>query len=160
MVSYCQIQFLRSVGYAALGANLKTAYIHKTKAGLEWSGRMVPIAHDSRMTRPGTHVGELWQVTGKLGLNGCRDQLRRCCSQQIRQRVRHLISTRKINNVSRFYGGVSLSVGLLFRNKNSTRYAANLQTAKTPDAVIAHFDVMMSKATRRSWMFPFTAFLD
>jgi len=132
-----------------LGANLKTAYIHKTKAGLEWSGRMVSIAHDSRMTRPGTHVGELWQVTGKLGLNGCRDQLRRCCSQQIRQRVRHLISTRKINYVSRFYGGVSPSVGLLFRNKNLTRYAANLQTAKTPGAVIAHFDVMMSKATRR-----------
>jgi hypothetical protein len=98
---------------------------------------MVPIAHDSRMTRPGTHVGELWQVTGKLGLNGCRDQLRRCCSQQIRQRVRHLISTRKINYVSRFYGGVSPSVGLLSRNNNSTRYAANLQTAKTPDAVIA-----------------------
>ena len=59
MVSYCQIQFLRSVGYVALGVNLKTAYIHKTKAGLEWSGPMVPIAHDSRMTRPGTHVGEL-----------------------------------------------------------------------------------------------------
>ncbi|MDG1258254.1 MAG: hypothetical protein P8O08_12660, partial [Paracoccaceae bacterium] len=58
-------------------------------------------------------------------------------SQQIRQRVRHLISTRKINNVSRIYGGVSLSVGLLSRNNNSTRYAANLQTAKTPDAVIA-----------------------
>ena len=102
MVSYCQIQFLRSVGYAALGVHLKTAHIPTTKAGLAWSGRMVSIAHDSRMTRPGMHVDELWQVTGKLGLNGCRDQLRRCCSQQIRQRVRHLISTRKINNVSRF----------------------------------------------------------
>ena len=59
MVSYCQIQFLRSVGYAALGVNLETAHIHKTNAGLEWSGPMVPIARDSRMTRPGTHVGEL-----------------------------------------------------------------------------------------------------
>ena len=59
MLNYCQIQCLRSVGYAALGAYLKTAYIYKIKVGLEWSGRMVPIARDSRMTRPGTHVGEL-----------------------------------------------------------------------------------------------------
>lgn len=34
-------------------------------------------------------------------------------------------------------GGVSSSVGLLSRNNKSTRYAANLQTAKTPDSVIA-----------------------
>jgi hypothetical protein len=30
------------------------------------------------------------------------------------------------------------SVGLLSRNNNSTRYAANLQTTQTPDSVIAH----------------------
>jgi hypothetical protein len=29
------------------------------------------------------------------------------------------------------------SVGLLSRNNNSTRYAANLQTTQTPDSVIA-----------------------
>jgi len=55
----------------------------------------------------------------------------------IRQRVRDPVSTRKINNVSRFHGGVSPSVGLLSSNNKSTRYAANLQTAKTPDSVIA-----------------------
>jgi hypothetical protein len=43
---------------------------------------------------------------------------------------------RKSNNVSRFHGGVSPSVGLLSRNNKSTRYAANLQTAQTPDSVI------------------------
>ena len=43
---------------------------------------------------------------------------------------------RKINNVSRFHGGVSPSAGLLSSNNNSTRYAANLQTAQTPDSVI------------------------
>jgi len=55
----------------------------------------------------------------------------------IRQRVRDPVSTRKINNVSRFHGGVSPSVGLLPSNNKSTRYAANLQTAQTPDSVIA-----------------------
>ncbi|MFT5787247.1 MAG: hypothetical protein ACI9KK_002609, partial [Ascidiaceihabitans sp.] len=40
-------------------------------------------------------------------------------------------------NVSRFHGGVSPSVGMLSHNNNSTRYAANLQTAQTPDSVIA-----------------------
>ena len=55
----------------------------------------------------------------------------------IRQRVRDPVSTRKINNVSRFHGGVSPSVGLLSHNNNSTRYAANLQTTQTPDSVIA-----------------------
>ncbi|MDG1170706.1 MAG: hypothetical protein P8N14_16040, partial [Sulfitobacter sp.] len=39
--------------------------------------------------------------------------------------------------VSRFHGGVSPLVGLLSRNNKSTRYAANLQTAQTPDSVIA-----------------------
>jgi hypothetical protein len=49
-----------------------------------------------------------------------------------------LVSTRKINNVSRSHGGVSPLVGLLSSNNNSTRYAANLQTTQTPDSVIAH----------------------
>jgi hypothetical protein len=63
-------------------------------------------------------------------LNCCRDQLLRSRFQQLCQRVRHLVSTRKINNVSRFHGGVSRLVGLLSHNKNSTRYAANLQILK------------------------------
>ena len=72
-------------------------------------------------------------ITVKLCLDCCRDQLLGSRSQQIC----HLVSTRKINNFSRFHGGVFLSVGLLSHNNNSTRYAANLQTAQTPDSVIA-----------------------
>jgi hypothetical protein len=62
--------------------------------------------------------------------------LLRSCSQRLRQRVRNPVSTGKINHVSRFHGGVCPLVGLLSRNNNSTRYAANLQTAQTPDSVI------------------------
>ncbi len=72
-------------------------------------------------------------ITVKLCLDCCRDQLLGSRSQQIR----HLVSTRKINNFSRFHGGVSPLVGLLSSNNNSTRYAANLQTTQTPDLVIA-----------------------
>ena len=72
-------------------------------------------------------------ITVKLCLDCCRDQLLGSRSHQIR----HLVSTRKINNFSRFHGGVSPLVGLLSSNNNSTRYAANLQTAQTPNSVIA-----------------------
>jgi transposase len=98
---------------------------------------MMPIAHDSSVTCISAQVGKLRQITGKLGFNSCRDQFLRSRSEQIRQRIRHPVSTRKINNVSRFHGRVSPSVGLLSHNNNSTRYAANLQTAQTPDSVIA-----------------------
>ena len=57
-------------------------------------------------------------ITGKLCLDCCRDQLLGSRSQKIRQRVRHLVSTRKINNVSRFHGGVSPLVWLLSCNNN------------------------------------------
>lgn len=65
-------------------------------------------------------------------------------AEQIRQRIRHPVSTRKINNVSRFHGGVSPSVGLLSHNNNSTRYAANLQTTQKPDSVRAHVELPSS----------------
>jgi hypothetical protein len=92
---------------------------------------MMPIAHDSRVTCIRAHVGELRKIAGKLCLNCCRDQF---------LRIRHPVSTRKINNVSCFDGGVSPLVGLLSRNTKSTRYAANLQTAQTPDSVITPLD--------------------
>jgi hypothetical protein len=98
---------------------------------------MMPIAYHSCVTCLSAQVGKLRQITGKLCLDCCRDQLLGSCPQQIRQRVRHPVSTRKINNVSRFHGGVSPLAGLLSHNNKSTRYAANLQTAKTPDSVIA-----------------------
>jgi hypothetical protein len=104
---------------------------------LEWALRMMPIAHHSCVTCLSRQVGKLRQITGKLCLDCCRDQLLGSRSQQIRQRVRRPVSTRKTNNVSRFHGGVSPSVGLLSRNNNSTRYAANLQITQTPDSVIA-----------------------
>jgi hypothetical protein len=95
------------------------------------------ISHDSRVTCLSAQVRKLSQITGKLSFNCCCDQLLRPRSKQIRQRVRDPVSTRKINNVSRFHGGVSPSVALLsFKNK-STRYAANLQTPQTPDSVMA-----------------------
>ena len=46
--------------------------------------------------------------------------------------------------------GVSPSVGLLSRNNKSTRYAANLQTAQTPDSVIA-LDRWMGYRTLARW---------
>jgi hypothetical protein len=98
---------------------------------------MMPIAHHSCVTCLSTQVGKLRQITGKLCLDCCRDQLLGSRSQQIRQRVRRPVSTRKTNNVSRFHGGVSPSVGLLSHNNKSTRYAANLQITQTPDSVIA-----------------------
>jgi hypothetical protein len=67
---------------------------------------MMPIAHDSRVTCLSAQVGKLSQITGKLSFNCCCDQLLRPRSQQIRQRVRDPISTRKINNVSRFHGSL------------------------------------------------------
>jgi hypothetical protein len=97
---------------------------------------MMPIAHDRRVTCIRAHVGELRKIAGKLCFNCCRDPFLRSRPEQFRQRIAHPVSTRKINNVSRFHGGVSPSVGLLSRNNNSTRYAANLQTAQTPDSVI------------------------
>jgi len=57
---------------------------------------------------------------------------------------------RKINNVSRFHGGVSPSAGLLSSNNNSTRYAANIQTAQTPDSVITPVDVHESQTKAAS----------
>ena len=123
---------------AVLGTNLWNAHAHRPNARLEWTGWMMPIAHDSSVTCISAQVGKLRQITGKLGFNSCRDQFLRSRSEQIRQRIRHPVSTRKINNVSRFHGGVSPSVGLLSHNNNSTRYAANLQTTQTPDSVIAH----------------------
>jgi glycosyltransferase involved in cell wall biosynthesis len=89
------------------------------------------------VARLSAQVEKLRQLACKLGLNCCPDQLLRSCSEKISQRVRHLISTRKINNVIRFHGGLSHSVGLLSANNKSTRYAANLQTIQTPDSVIA-----------------------
>jgi 4-carboxymuconolactone decarboxylase len=99
--------------------------------------RMMPVAYHSCVTCLSTQVGKLRQITGKLCLDCCRDQLLGSRSQQIRQRVRRPVSTRKTNNVSRFHGGVSPSVGLLSHNNKSTRYAANLQIPQTPDSVIA-----------------------
>jgi hypothetical protein len=98
---------------------------------------MMPIAYHSCVICLSAQVGKLRQIIGQFCLNGCRDQLLCSRSQQIRQRVRDPVSTRKINNVSRFHGGVSPLVGLLSHNNKSTRYAANLQTAQTPDPVIA-----------------------
>jgi hypothetical protein len=98
---------------------------------------MMPIAHHSCVTCLSTQVGKLRQITGKLCLDCCRNQLLGSRSQQIRQRVRRPVSTRKTNNVSRFHGGVSPSVGLLSHNNKSTRYAANLQIPETSDSVIA-----------------------
>ena len=93
------------------------------------------IAHDGRVTCLSTHVGKLSQITGKLSFNWCCDQLLRPRSQQIRQRVRDPVSTRKISNVSRFHCGVSPSVALLSFNNKSL--AAHHQTPQTPDSIIA-----------------------
>jgi hypothetical protein len=98
---------------------------------------MMPVAYDRCVTCIRAQVRKLYQITGKLCLDCCRDQLLGSRSQQIRQRVRDPVSTRKINNVSRFHGGVSSLVRLLTRHNKSTRYAANLQTAQTPDSPIA-----------------------
>jgi hypothetical protein len=90
---------------------------------------MVPVAHDSSVTCLSAQLSKLCQIIGKLSLNCCRDQLLCPRPQQLRQRVHHPVSTRKINNVSRFHAGVSPSVGLLSSNNKSSRYAANFQTA-------------------------------
>ena len=103
-------------------------YAHRANTCLEWAGRMMPIAHESRVTCLSTHVGKLSQITGKLSFNCCCYQLLRPRSKQIRQRVRDPVSTRKITNVSCFHGGVSPSIALLYSNNKSTRYALNLQT--------------------------------
>jgi hypothetical protein len=65
------------------------------------------IAHDSRVSCLNAQVRKLNQITGKFSLNCCCDQWLRPRSKQIRQRVRDAVSTRKINNVSRFHDGVS-----------------------------------------------------
>jgi len=96
----------------------------------------IMLCAHSRVTCFRAQVGKLSQITGKFSLNCFCDQLLCPRSQQIRQCVRDPVSTRKINNVSHFHGGVSPWVGVLSRNNNSTRYAANLQTAETPDSVI------------------------
>jgi hypothetical protein len=110
---------------------------------------MMPIAHNSRVTCISAQVGKLCQITGKLGFNSCCDQFLRSRSQQIRQRIRHPVSTRKINNVTRFHGGVSPLVGLLSSNNKSTRYDANLQTAQTPDSVIALAVLLLRQVARQ-----------
>jgi hypothetical protein len=96
------------------------------------------------MTGLSARAGKLRQIALKLSFNCCCDQLLGSRSQKIRQRVRDPVSTRKINNVSRFHGGVSPSVGLLSHNNKSTRYAANLQIPEIPDSVIAPRIVMIS----------------
>jgi hypothetical protein len=87
---------------------------------------MMPIPYHSCVTCLSAQVGKLRQITGKLCLDCCRDQLLGSRSRQICQRVRHPVSTRKIKNVCRFDGGVSPLVGLLSRDNKSTKYAANL----------------------------------
>jgi hypothetical protein len=109
----------------------------------------MPIAYHSCVTRLSAQVGKMRQITCKLCLDCCRDQLLGSRSQQIRQRVRHPVSTRKINNVGRFHGGVSHLAELLSHNNKSTRYAANLQTAQTPDPVIARNPIESTFATTR-----------
>ena len=81
---------------------------------------MMSIACEGRVTCIRANVSELRKIAGKLYLNCCRDQFLRSRSEQFRQRIRHPVSTRKINNVSCFYGGVSPLAGLLSRNNNST----------------------------------------
>ena len=122
---------------AVHGAHLWYLHAYRANACLEWAGRMMPIAHESRVTCLSAHIGRLSQITGKLSFNWCCDQLLRPRSQQIRQRVRDPVSTRKISNVSRFHCGVSPSVALLSFNNKSPRYAVNLQTPQTPDSIIA-----------------------
>ena len=133
-----------------------------TDARLKWPRRMVPVAHDCCVTGFGAQTGKLRQITGKLGFNCCRDQLLCSRFQQFCQRVRHPVSTCKIYNVSRFHGGVSPLVGLLSHNNNSTRYAANLQTAQTPDSVIARrygTSKLLFRGPRRSLNKPYLTFL-
>ena len=122
---------------AVLGAHIWYLHAHRANTCLEWAGRMMPIAHDSRVTCLSAQVRKLSQITGKFNFNCCCDQLLRPRFKQIRQRVRDPVSTCKINKVSRFNSGVSPSVALQPFNNKSTRYALNLQTPQTPDSVIA-----------------------
>jgi len=65
---------------------------------------MMPIAYHGWVTCLSAQVGKLRQITDKLCLDCCRDQLLGSRSQQIRQSVSNPVSTGKINNVSRFRG--------------------------------------------------------
>jgi len=62
-------------GLAVLGSYLWNAQAHRVNTSLEWLGRLMPIAHQSRVNCVSAQVSKLCQITGPFSLYCCCNQL-------------------------------------------------------------------------------------
>jgi hypothetical protein len=88
--------------------------------------RLVAIMHDVSSTITELTLFESGEKRGKFGFNRLLDQLACPLAQEFAQWICIRFSTGKRNQVTLFHDGVS-SVGYVFCNSQSTRYASSLQ---------------------------------